>query len=221
MKALKLAILMIALVILSGCAAKPAPYDYTAYKNSDPRSVLVLPPLNNSNEVIAPYSVLATITKPLAESGYYVFPVSLVYDTFMNNGLTVAQDIHAVAPQKLHEIFAADTALYLDITEYGTSYVVISSDTVVKLNAKLVDLKTGELLWQGTASAASSEQRSNSGGGLVGALVSAALTQILETATDAGYDVSKVAAGRLLSAEAYNGLLHGPRSPKYGQAVKL
>ncbi|BBN83114.1 lipoprotein [Pseudoalteromonas sp. A25] len=208
-------------ITLSGCASKSKPYDYTEYKNSDPRSVLVVPPINNSSEVIAPYSLLSNVVKPLSESGYYVFPVSLVDETFKSNGLTVAQDIHAVPTQKLHEIFGADAGLYIDIKEYGTSYVVISSDTVVQVDAKLVDLETGTLLWQGSARAASSEQRSNSGGGLVGALVSAALTQIIETTTDAGFNVSVLATQRLLSADMYNGILHGPRSPKYGQPVKL
>ncbi len=221
MNVFKIVITAITLITLSGCVSKSAPLDYSAFIQSNPGSILVLPPVNNTNEVIAPHSVLSNITKPLAESGYYVFPVSLVTDTFNSNGLTVAHDIHAVEPQKLHEIFGADTALYMDITEYGTSYYVISSDTIVRVNAKLIDLKTGVLLWQGTARAASSEQRGDSGGGLVGALVSAAINQVIETATDEGFTVSKVTANRLLSAEMKNGLLHGPRSPKYGQPVKL
>lgn len=215
------ALLIIGLIqSLTGCATSQPPYDYTTFKTSDPRSILVVPPINNTNEVIAPYSVLSNISTPLSESGYYVFPVSLVNDTFRNNGLTVAEDVHNVPVNKLQEIFGADAALYIDIQEYGTSYVVISSDTIVHVNARLVDLKTGQLLWEGSARASSSEQRGSSGGGLVGALVQAAVSQILETATDKGFEISSLAANRLLSAEMYNGLLHGPRSPKYGQPIK-
>ena len=40
-------------------------------------------------------------------------------------------DIQAVSPSKLREIFGADSVLYLDVTQYGTSYQVIASETRV------------------------------------------------------------------------------------------
>ena len=64
-----------AIVLMTGCATKP-PFDYTAFKESRPRSILVLPPLNNTPDVQASYSVLSYATVPLAEAGYYVFPVT-------------------------------------------------------------------------------------------------------------------------------------------------
>ncbi|WP_166838121.1 DUF799 domain-containing protein [Rheinheimera pleomorphica] len=206
-------------VILTGCVSAPPAHDYTAFRNADPHSVLVLPPINNSVEVIAPYSLMSQVSQPIAESGYYVFPVALVNQTFRSNGLTEAADIHAVPFQKVHEIFGADTGLYMTIEEYGTSYVVLSSETVVKVSATLVDLRSGVVLWQDTASASSAEQRGNGGGGLVGMLVEAALNQIIETVTDRGFDIAAISANRLLFVEDHNGLLYGPRSPKYGQPV--
>jgi len=93
---------------------------------------------------------------------------------------------------------------------------------VVEVKAKLTDSKTNEILWQGSASAASSEQDSGNSGGIVGMLVEAAVKQIMETALDAGFDIAAIASSRLLSPEAKNGLLYGPRSPKHGKepAVK-
>jgi hypothetical protein len=40
--------------------------------------------------------MLAQATLPLAESGYYVIPVSLASETFKQNGLANAADIHEV-----------------------------------------------------------------------------------------------------------------------------
>ncbi|MDP2716801.1 DUF799 domain-containing protein [Rheinheimera sp.] len=208
-----------AVILLTGCVSAPQPHDYTAFRNADPRSVLVLPPINNSVEVIAPYSLMSQVSQPIAESGYYVFPVTLVQQTFRSNGLTEAADIHAVPAQKIHEIFGADTGLYMTIEEYGTSYVVLSSETVVKVSATLVDLRSGVVLWQDSASASSAETRGNGGGGLVGMLVEAALNQIIETVTDRGFDIAAISTNRLLFVEDHNGLLYGPRSPKYGQPV--
>lgn len=210
---------IVLVVLLSGCVSLPPAHDYSAFRNSDPHSILVLPPINNTTEVIAPYSVMAQLTAPIAESGFYVFPVALVQQTFLNNGMTVANDAQAVPIGRLHEIFGADAGLYLTVEQYGTSYAVIASDTVVTVSAKLIDLKTGDLLWQNVASASSSETRGSSGGGVIGMLVEAAVLQIVETVTDAGYDIAAITSSRLVNADSHNGLLYGPRSNKYGQPV--
>ena len=208
-------------LILVGCATKQTPMDYTAFKKSNPKSILVVQPINHTTEVIAPFSVLSNVTQPLSEAGYYVFPVVLVEETFKNNGLTVAEDIHALPAKKLNDIFGADAALYIEIEQYGTSYAVIASDTVVVVKAKLVDLKTSEILWEGKAKAASSEQNSgNAGGGIAGLLVEAVVKQIVESAMDTGFQISNIATGRLLSPESGHGLLYGPRSPKHGKESK-
>ncbi|GAB3627889.1 Putative lipoprotein/NMB1162 [Pandoraea terrae] len=202
--------------LVAGCATPAAQIDYAAFKESRPRSILVLPPLNDSPEVEATYSFLSQMTYPLAESGYYVMPVTLVEETFKQNGLTTAGDIHEVAPGKLREIFGADAALYVTVQEYGSRYRVLDSVVEVTANAKLVDLKSGKALWTGTASASSKEEQQNSGGGgLIGILVSAALQQIVNNVSDAGHRIAGITSRRLLSASRENGILYGPRSPRY------
>lgn len=212
---LKMALCLAPAVFLIGCASKQASYDYTAFKAAKPRSIVVLPPLNNSPEVNAGNSVYAQVTYPLAEAGYYVLPVAVVGETFKQNGMTDAADIHGLDARKLNEIFGADAGLYLTISRYGSSYTVIDSVTVVSVDAKLVDLKTGALLWQGAASASSNEGNNNSGGGLIGMLVTAAVKQIINSSTDASHPLAGVANVRLLSAGVPNGLLYGPRSERY------
>ncbi|NBB32746.1 DUF799 domain-containing protein [Pseudomonas kielensis] len=205
----------LALALLGGCVS-PKTVDYSAYKQSRPKSILVLPPLNDSPDVKATYSMLSQVTFPLAEAGYYVLPIALVDETFRQNGLTTPADIHQAPANKLQEIFGADAALYITVSEYGTSYMLIASDTVVTASAKLVDLRTGTTLWTGTARASSEESGGGGGGGLVGMLITAAVKQILNSSTDAGHPVAGITSVRLLSAGQPAGLLYGPRSPKYG-----
>ncbi|MGN4936204.1 DUF799 domain-containing protein [Aeromonas rivipollensis] len=205
--------LMLGTLLLSGCAKGPG-YDYGNFKESRPTSILVLPPVNHSPDIKAGASLQSQITYPLAESGYYVLPVAVTNETFRQNGVTEPTDIHALPIKKLHEIYGADTALYLDIKDYGTSYLVISSETVVTASARLVDLRTGKLLWEGSASASSAEQQSNSGGGLIGMLVVAVVNQIANTITDKSHEIAGITSVRLLSADMPNGILHGPYSPK-------
>lgn len=202
-------------VFLFGCATKSVPYDYTAFKAAKPRSIVVLPPLNNSPEVNAGNSVYAQVTYPLAEAGYYVLPVAVVAETFKQNGLTSAADIQGVDTRKLHEIFGADAGLYMTISKYGATYTVLDSVAVVAVDAKLVDLKTGTVLWTGAASASNNEGGNSNGGGLIGALVAAAVKQIINSTTDASHPVAGVANARLLSGGTSNGLLYGPRSKNY------
>ncbi|MGY2292725.1 DUF799 domain-containing protein [Pseudomonas sp. SDO528_S397] len=214
MNLLKLCTGLLALALLGGCAA-PKTVDYTAYKQARPKSILVMPPINQSPEVQASYSLVSQVTLPLAEAGYYVMPIALVDETFRQNGLTTPTDIQAVPTAKLHDIFGADAGLYITVTEYGTQYKLIASDTAVTATAKLVDLRTGTTLWTGAARASSEEGRSNSGG-LIGALITAAVKQIINSSTDAAYPIAGITSSRLLSAGQKTGLLYGPRSPKYG-----
>ncbi|SDO84219.1 hypothetical protein SAMN04489798_3998 [Pseudomonas arsenicoxydans] len=214
-RSVKLMAGLLALALLGGCVS-PKTVDYAAYKQARPKTILVLPPLNNSPDVKASYSMLSQVTFPLAEAGYYVLPITLVDETFRQNGLTTPADIHQAPANKLQEIFGADAALYITVTDYGTRYLIISSETVVTATAKLVDLKTGTTLWTGSARASSEEGNNNSGGGLIGALITAAVKQVINSSTDAGYPIAGVTSARLLSAGQPAGLLYGPRSPKYG-----
>jgi hypothetical protein len=215
-RSVKLCACLALAMLATACATKPQQaYDYSAFKQSKPRSIVILPPVNNSPDVKASYSMLAQLSYPLAEAGYYVLPVALVNETFKQNGLTSNEDIHAVDTKKIHDIFGADAGMYVTITKYGTSYLLLDSQTVVTANAKLVDLKTGTVLWTGEASASNNEGGNNSGGGLVGALVAAAVKQVLNTVSDAGYPIAGVTSNRLFSPARTNGLLYGPRSASY------
>ena len=206
---------LLALVLaLGGCAASSQNIDYTAFRASRPRSILVLPPLNNSPDVRATYSFLSTVTRPLAEDGYYVFPVALVDQTFRENGLANAGEMHEVPLNKLREIFGADATLYITVTQYGPSYMLLNSEIRVTAKAKLVDNLTGQLLWSGAATASDSEGGNNSGGGLAGALIYALVKQVAGSIGDQGHTVAHVTSQRLLQVRP-NGLLYGPLSPFY------
>jgi hypothetical protein len=209
--------LVAALAVLGGCANKPVPYDYAAFRQANPRTLLVLPPINDSPDVKASSSVWAQATLPLAEAGYYVLPVTLVDETFRQNGIQTANDAQDIPRAKLRDFFGADAAVYIKVTKYGTTYHVISSDTEVEAQARIVDLRSGALLWEGRAAASSSEQ-SDGNNSLAVLLVAAVVKQIINTTTDAAYGYAGIADSRLLGPRI-NGVPPGPRSPAYGKDV--
>jgi len=198
-------------LLLTGCAQPKKPYDYTAFRASKPASILVLPAANTSPDINAAHSLNSLVTRPLAEAGYYVFPVAVVEETFQQNGLTSASDAQAVSAKRLNEIFHADSALYISISDYGSSYRVIDSVTTVTAKARLVDLRSGKEIWQGSATATDNEQGNNNNNGVIGILVSAAIKQISDNVTDKAHTVAGLTSNRLLSQNEQGGLLTGPR----------
>jgi len=196
-----------ALAFMCSCVAK---VDYGPYRAHMPRSILVLPPLNESTAVDAPYTYLSTVSRPLAECGYYVFPVAVI-DAFMkDNGLPTPDEMQNVPLTKIKEVIGADAVLYVTIEDWGQKYQVISSTTIVKARARLVDVATGATLWTGT------EQLAQGSGGndIISMLVAALITQIVTSMTDPTHQVSRQAATNMVFNQN-NGLLFGPRSPQY------
>ncbi|MGE4649929.1 MAG: GNA1162 family protein, partial [Myxococcota bacterium] len=101
----------------AGCATLP-PKDYTDFNAADIRSILVVPVVNNSVDVTAPDYFLSTVSIPVAEHGYYVFPVNLIKRTLEDDGLSDANLVHAASTTKLCELFGADAALYIIIERW-------------------------------------------------------------------------------------------------------
>lgn len=195
---------------LTGCATKP--YDYTNFRAHPPRSILVLPPLNQSTDVGGTYSYLSTVSQPIAEMGYYVFPVAVVDRFFKENGMPTAGEMHQAPLDKVRDILGADAVLYVTLTQYGTKYRVLSSVTVVVAACKLVDTQTGTVLWEGTISA---QDSSGGSGNLLGDLIAAAITQAINNSIDHGHEVARM-ANQQFRVKNY-GLLYGPYSPEYGK----
>ena len=210
-------ILGLIVALVAGCATKAPQVDYTAFQQARPATLLVMPPVNESPDIKATPGVWANATRPLSEAGYYVLPVALVDETFRQNGVNSADEAQGIPFQKLREVFGADAAVYLRVKKYGTSYQVVSSETRVEIEGRIVDLRTGTLLWQGSAVASSAEQSQQTQGGLIGMLVTAVVKQIVGTATDAAFNYAAIADQRMLGAPRYNGVLPGPRSSLRGQ----
>jgi hypothetical protein len=202
--------LLIAGVVLSGGCATTTSFDYAAYRQHLPRSILVLPPRNESNIVEAPYIYLSTITRPLAECGYYVFPVAVV-DAFMKeNGMPSAEEMHGVSLHKIRDIIGADAVLYVTIEDWGQKYLIVDSMTVVQARAELIDVATGETIWKGVAHL---RQGSGGGGDPIAKLIAVAVVQVLATSLgDPTYSVAGQ-ANYAMTVDPNNGFLLGPYRP--------
>jgi len=196
-------------LFLASCASVQSydDYDYTAFLEAEPRSILVRPPVNNSVDVEAPYTYISTITKPLAEKGYYVFPVAVIDHFLKENGLPTPAEMNAVPLDKIKEHIGADAVLYVTINEWGQKYQVLSSVTTVNADMKLVEVETGALLWEGQAKA---QQSSDDGGGdIFVALASAVIEQVAKSISDHTPGLARLANTNAVN-DGSRGLPDGP-----------
>jgi hypothetical protein len=211
MRALSFAsVTALALLGLAGCKTVK-PYDYTNFRAHPPRSILVLPPINETTNVEGTYGYLSTVTAPVAERGYYVFPVEVVDQFLKENGMPTAGEMHQAPLNKVAEITGADAVLFVTLNQYGSEYRLINSTTVVKAHATLVDTRTGLLLWEGRGEA---EQASSGSGNLLANLIAAAIVQAINSKTDPAHNVSRQANANLFNTKKA-GLPFGPYSPQY------
>lgn len=202
-------------VVLAGCATTPTEDKYIQYRALMPRSILVLPPVNESVDAGATYSYLTTVSQPIAEQGYYVYPVAVIAEFMKENGLPTARDMHNVSLTKIDEIIGPDAVLYVVLEEFGQKYQLLQSVTKVTANARLVDVKSGQTLWDETIR----HSVSNDGGsqGLLGSIISAAIAQVGNTIADKTHEVAAV-ANNILFRNDRKGLLLGPLHPQFDLA---
>ena len=202
---------LIAITLLASGCATMQPYDYTTFEKNKPRSIVIIPPSNNSLEVNAPYIYLSTLTRPLAEKGYYVFPVSVIDHFLKENGLPTPAEMNGIPLDKIGEHIGADAVLYISIEDWGQKFQLLQSVATVHASLRLVDVKSGELLWESTAIA--KKASGDGGGGLLGALVSAVVTQVLaSTIADPTPGLARQ-ANKVAINNQIRGMLDGPYKP--------
>ncbi|TAN71395.1 MAG: hypothetical protein EPN20_04660 [Magnetospirillum sp.] len=157
------------LASLAACVTAP-PKNYDAFAAVNPYSILVVPPINRSTDALAGDYLLTTISRPLANRGYYVFPVNLVKRVLEDDGLADSNMVHAADPAHIGQLFGADTILYVTIEEWTAQYLVL--DTIVKVDVSYIlkETSTGQTIWQ-HRQVAQYNVNQGGGGGIAGLVI--------------------------------------------------
>jgi len=196
-----------------GCQSAPSePEDWTTFYEHQPTSILVLPVQNETTAAEAPIAFSSTITHPLIERGYYVFPVQPTLAILEANGIYEGGQLETVAPQKFFEILGADALLYVTLKSWDTHYAVIASSVEVAMDYRMVDARTGELLWENSARQVVSSNSGSSGGDPLAALLSA----VIESAVNASA-TDYVPLARQANFVALGALPPGPLSSEHAK----
>ena len=200
--------------VVAACAAPQVKKDYAKFRAADPRSILILPVVNNTVDVDAPRYFLSTISVPVAERGYYGFPVNLVRGVMNEEGLSDANMVHAADPSILGALFGADAILYITIESWETQYLILSATTIVSFTYVLKSGRTGEELWRESATLRYTPQ-SSGGGGFVG-LVSLAIVAAVQKAAPDYMPLARQ-ANRQAIWDRGQGIPAGPYSEEFGK----
>ena len=139
--------LSVGLLSLTGCVTQPTKVDQSALLAAAPRSILVVPTINRSLDVDAPNYVLAALPIPIAEKGYYVFPVNTTKFVLEQEGFYEGERIHQQPPESLAKLFGSDAILYVAIKQWDAKFAVFTTIVTVDFDYRLVS-KNGEELWR-------------------------------------------------------------------------
>lgn len=170
------------LILLSGCASTSPDHSFLAdIHDYRPASILIVPVRNETIDVLAPTTVLATLPTTLAERGYYVFPVNTVKTILRAEGLYEAAEIHALPTETLASLFTADAVLYVRIHEWDARYILLSTSTVIDIEYQLKG-RHGEPLWHARQQLTYEPEQEDQGS-LLGNLVAGAIAAAFERAS--------------------------------------
>ena len=212
-------LLLASAALLSGCATAPKGRNYAAYRAADPRSILIVPVVNNSVDVDASDYFLSAISQPVAERGYYVFPVNMVKRVMEEDGLADPDMVHAADPTRLASLFGADAVMYISIERWDARYAVLSTTVTVELDYVLKDGHTGKKLWNSHQNIVYQPQ-SNSSGNIIADLIVSAVQAAATKAKPDYMPLARQANGNAVARNHY-GLPAGPyRTKEYQQDME-
>ncbi|MEA1920029.1 MAG: DUF799 family lipoprotein, partial [Campylobacterota bacterium] len=177
--------------IFSGCAPKQVSHpatkgsEFPKMYEQQPRSLLILPPMNESTAAEAKDYYMTTIVIPFASMGYYTFPVEMVSDIMKQEGVYDTELLYNMPLNKFYEYFGADAVLFTHIKQWDLSYAVIASNLRITIDARILSTKSSELLWQYRGSVVIDLSAHSSGNsGLAGLLVDVIATAVNSATVD-------------------------------------
>ena len=105
------------LVLLSSCGllgeqTQRREDAYATLYRENPRSIVIMPTINETNQVELKDNFYATLLKPLAERGYYVFSPFLAKELMEQESAANAEDFIQGNVAPFYRVFGADAVLF-------------------------------------------------------------------------------------------------------------
>lgn len=160
----------------------------------------MVPAVNKSLDVDAPAYLLTTLTVPLAEKGYYVFPVHTARTVLEQEGFHEGEQVQKQPPEALARLFGADAVLFVTIDRWDAEYAVFETTVTVEFDYRLF-AKDGTEIWKAHKQMQYTPQNENTSGPLLGKLIAAAITAAIQRAKPNYLPLTQTANREVFMAE--------------------
>ncbi len=140
---------LLGLILLTlNCAGGPHYSLIPDYRINPPRSIAILPVLNETVSLKAPEMFRPILLNKLSQKGYEISSISFIDEKLLEREIREAGQIHSLTPQELGKLLGVDALLYSTATEFNTTYLLTYASMTVGGRFELKDAKTGSLLWE-------------------------------------------------------------------------
>ncbi|MBI4689161.1 MAG: DUF799 family lipoprotein [Nitrospirae bacterium] len=148
------------MVVLAGCATLPPPDTKNPVK-----LVAVLPMVNNTNDLDGPVFVREAFDKIVPARFYETMPFENIDEALRDKmGITLGGQLDcsnpgagAPSPQEVGKLLGVDGLFYGTLIEFKQLITGFYNNRKVKAKFKLVNVKTGEVIWENEAAESSSD----------------------------------------------------------------
>lgn len=207
-------ILGLVALLMSSCAQKITRGEqYAKMYEEKPLSIVVMPPINQTNHVEAKDYFYTTLYAPLCEKGYYVFSPMMTMEMFQSESAYDAEMFIEGDVSKFRNVLGADAAMFTIIKTWKRNNV--GGKITAGVEYILRSTKTGDTIYKREGLITVDTSVGGSGGGLVGLLVKTVATAAATAATD------KVVAGRNCTLYVLSDLPEGKYGTLYDKDQKL
>jgi len=175
--------------------------------NEMPVTILVMPPINNTTNVEAKDLLYTSISRPLAEAGYYVISPLLAMDVLKAESAYDAELFIDKPLTMFKDYFGADAVVFSQIDDWTKRGFGI--DTKIRYIIK--STTSGEILFDRSCDLYLDLQQNSGGNSVLSQLVDLAVSAIATATTD------HIVAARKANYYIFNDVPRGKYNPQYMQ----
>jgi len=184
---------------------------YASMYENMPATILVMPPINNTTNVEAKDLLYTSISRPLAEAGYYVISPMLAMDVLKAESAYDAELFLDSSLEPFKNYFGADAVIFSQIDDWTKRGFGID----VKIRYMIRSTSTGETIFDRTCQLYLDLQQNSGSNGLIGALVDMAASAIITATTD------HIVAARKTNYYIFKDIPRGKYSPMHMKDQKV
>lgn len=194
-------------LVLTSCETTTRLSQYPKMYDEHPVTLLVMPPINNTTNVEAKDLLYTSISKPLAEAGYYVISPLLSYEVLRNESAYDAELFIDKPLNKFGEFFGADAVVFSTIETWAKQGLGIR--TVLHYTIK--STHTNEVVFDRTCDLYLDFDNSSSSTSGFGALLDLAVAAIKTAISD------HIVAARKANNYVFKDIPRGKYHPDFDQ----